>query len=135
MKHHTQTFKLSSGLQCWNQVILICEGNCYNDNITKYNLIECSNNYAKTGSLRQYHKDDLNYSIIHSESLKFKAIMTGRTPAAGNIKDVEIMVPLKYLINFWRTLKESLINCKVSLMLTFQQIALLCFNRCKEHSK
>ena len=25
-------------------------------------------------------------------------------PAAGNTKDVEITVPLKYLSNFWRTL-------------------------------
>ena len=31
--------------------------------------------------------------------------MTGKTPAAGNTKDVEIIVPLKYLSNFWRTLE------------------------------
>ena len=29
------------------------------------------------------------------------------------------MVPLKYLSNFWRTLEMSLINCKVSLFLTW----------------
>ena len=29
------------------------------------------------------------------------------------------MVPLKYLINFWRTLKIPLINCEVSLTLTW----------------
>ena len=33
-------------------------------------------------------------------------------------KEVEIAVPLKYLSNFWRTLKMSLINCEVSLILT-----------------
>ena len=33
-------------------------------------------------------------------------------------KEVEITVPLKYLSNFWRTLKMSLINCEVSLILT-----------------
>ena len=33
----------------------------------------------------------------------------GKTPAADNTKDVEIIVPLKYLSNFWRTLEMPLI--------------------------
>ena len=33
--------------------------------------------------------------------IKFKEKITGKT-AAGGTKDVEIMVPLKYLCNFWR---------------------------------
>ena len=45
--------------------------------------------------------------------------ITGKTPAAGNEKDVEIMVPLKYLSNFWRTLEMPLINCEVNLILTW----------------
>ena len=45
--------------------------------------------------------------------------MTGNTRADGNTKDVEIMVPLKYLSNFWRTLEIPLINCKVNLILTW----------------
>ena len=47
--------------------------------------------------------------------------MTGKTPAAGNTKDVEIIVPLKYLSNFWRTLEMPLINCKVNLILTWSK--------------
>ena len=43
----------------------------------------------------------------------------GKTPAAGNEKDVEIMVPLKYLSNFCRTLEMPLINCEVNLILTW----------------
>ena len=35
----------------------------------------------------------------NSESLKFKAKITGRTAADGNRKDVEIIVPLKYFSN------------------------------------
>ena len=31
----------------------------------------------------------------------------------------EIMVPLKYLNNFWRTLEMSLINCGIELILTW----------------
>ena len=34
-------------------------------------------------------------------------------------KDVEITVPLKYLGNFWRPLEIPLINCGVTLMLTW----------------
>ena len=65
-----------------------------------YNLIEYSDNYSKTsGSLWQYYKDDPNNNIIHSESFKSKIKITGKTPAYGNTKDVEIIVPLKYLNN------------------------------------
>ena len=32
-------------------------------------------------------------------------------------KNVEILVPLKYLSNFWRTLEMKLINCEVNLIL------------------
>ena len=45
----------------------------------------------------------------------------GKTPAAGNTKDVEIIVPLKYLNNFWRTLEMPLINCEVNLNLTWSK--------------
>ena len=52
-------------------------------------------------------------------AILWKIKITGRTPAGGNENDVEIMVPVKYLSNFWRTLEIPLINCKVSLMLTW----------------
>ena len=87
-----------------------------------YNLIEYSDNYSKTsGSLWQYYKDDPNDNITQSESFKSKIKITGKTPAAGNTKDVEIIVPLKYLSNFWRTLEMPLINCEVELMLTWSK--------------
>ena len=75
-----------------------------------YNLIEYSDNYAKTtGSLWQYCKDIpalvANNEITNftgdnlTDSFKFKAKITGETGNNGT-KDVEIMVPLKYLSNF-----------------------------------
>ena len=83
-----------------------------------YNLIEYSDNYSKTsGSLWQYYKDDPNDNITQSESFKSKIKITGKTPAAGNTKNVEIIVPLKYLSSFWRTLEMPLINCEVNLIL------------------
>ena len=85
-----------------------------------YNLIEYSDNYAKTtGSLWQYCKDiparnDNDEIIIFAnanatDSFKFKAKIKGRNENDGT-KDVEIMVPLRYLSNFWRTLDMPLIN-------------------------
>ena len=100
-----------------------------------YNLIEYSDNYAKTtGSLWQYCKDiparNSNDEIIVSDvnntanSFKFKAKITGQTGNDGT-KDVEIMVPLKYLSNFWRNLEMPLINCEVNLILTWSSICVI----------
>ena len=102
-----------------------------------YNLIEYSDNYAKTtGSLWQYGKDiqarnaNANDEITEftegnlTDSFNFKLKITGRTENDGT-KDVEIMVPLKYLSNFWRTLEMPLINCEVNLILTWSSTCVL----------
>ena len=87
-----------------------------------YNLIEYSDNYSKTSrSLWQYYKDDPNNNLADSKSFKFKVKITGTTPVAGNTKDVEIIVPLKYLSNFWKTLEMPLINCEINLILTWSK--------------
>ena len=71
------------------------------------NLIEYSDNYSKiSGSLWQYYKDDPNDNTTQSESFKSKVKITGKTPAAGNTKDVGIIVLLKYLSKFCRTLEK-----------------------------
>ena len=44
--------------------------------------------------------------------------ITGQTNNNGVI-NVEIMVPLKYLSNFWRILKTPLINCEVEFILNW----------------
>ena len=71
-----------------------------------HNLIEYSDNYSKTsGILWQYCKDYPNDNLAsNSKSFKSKVKITGKTPDNGNTKDVEIIVPLKYLSNFGRTL-------------------------------
>ena len=85
-----------------------------------YNLLEYSDNYAKTsGSVWQYYRDEPNDNLADSKSSKSKIKITGNTPNNGNEKDVDIMVPLKYLSNFWRTLEMTLINCEVNLTLTW----------------
>ena len=99
-----------------------------------YNLIEYSDNYAKTGSLRQYCKDiparNADNDIVvfaennTTDSFKFKAKITGQTGNNGT-KNVEIMVSLKYLSNSWRTLEMPLINCEVNLILTWSSTCVL----------
>ena len=90
------------------------------------NLIEDSDNFAKTfRSLWQYYRDEPNNNLEGSESLKSKIKITGNTPTVDNEKDVEIMVPLNYLSNFWRTLEMSLINCEVNLILTWSSTCVI----------
>ena len=85
-----------------------------------YNLIKYSDNYSKTsGSLWQYYRDEPHDNLEDSELFKSKTKITGKTPAAGNEKDVEIMAPLKYLSNSWRTIEIRLINYEVNLILTW----------------
>ena len=94
-----------------------------------YNLIEYSDNCSKTsGSLSQYCRDESNKSFKafkSFKSFKSKLKITGNTPANGNIKTVEIMVPLRYLSNFWRTLEMPLINCEINLILTWSSLLIL----------
>ena len=92
-----------------------------------YNLIEYSDNYAKTsGSLWQYFRDEPDDNNIEdSESFKSKIKITGKTPNNNNVKDVEIIVPLKYLSNFWRTLEMPLINCEVNIILTWSSTCVI----------
>ena len=99
-----------------------------------YNLIEYSNIYVKTtGSLWQYCKDiparnandDIVFDVNNvTDSFNFKVKFTGQTGNNGR-KNVEIMVPLKYLSNFWRTLEMPLINCEVNLILTWSSSCVL----------
>ena len=94
-----------------------------------YNLIEYSDNYSKTsGNLWQYCKDipavNNNGDIVEfngantTDSFNFKAKISGQT-GDNETKEVETMVPLNHLSNFWRTLEMSLINCETNVILTW----------------
>ena len=96
------------------------------------NLIEYSNAYSKTSrTLWQHYRDepalDNNGNIIdfpddinNSASFKLKQKTTGQT-GNGGTKNVEIMVPLNYLSNFWKTFEMRLINCEISLQLEWSR--------------
>ena len=59
-------------------------------------------------------------------SFNFNEKITGQTDDNG-ARNIEIMVPLKYLINFWRTLKMPLINCEINLILTWPANCVILF--------
>ena len=81
-----------------------------------YNLLEYSDSYSRTsGSLWQYYKYDPNDNMTQSESFKSKMKITGKTPAEGITKDVEMIVPLKHLSNFWGTLEMPWLIVKLIL--------------------
>ena len=84
-----------------------------------------------SGSLWQYYRDetvldnnnnttDFSANSNDSISFKFKQQITRKTWNGGT-KDVEIIVPLKYLNNLWRILEMSLINCEINLQLKWSK--------------
>ena len=106
--------------------------------MSMFNLLEYSDNYLKTsGSLWQNYRDEPfindNGVIINvpddpdNASFKYKQKITVQTENDGT-KDVQIIIPLKHLSNFWRTLKMLLINCEINLILTWSDTCVLSNN-------
>ena len=113
-----------------------------------YIFLEYSKNYRKTtGSLWNYYRDEPSNPLSsNSESFKYKTSITGNTynidekitDDDGNEVDnpkydankvgkneTEVVIPLKYLSNFWRSLNIPLINCEVELILTWSKNCVL----------
>ena len=76
-----------------------------------------------------YTDQPSNPLSTNSESFKHKTIITGNTYNIGNGEEgydankvgkneTEVVISLKYLSNFWRSLNIPLINCEVELILT-----------------
>ena len=86
------------------------------------NLLEYSDNYSKRSrSLWNYESDD-NYSInsdktTTSNLFRYKAKIKGSLTNDNNIKNIEVVVLMKYLSNAWRSFDLPLINCEVDLAL------------------
>ena len=66
--------------------------------------------------------DNADLIIDSSQSCKSKAALVGKTADAVNdtnssVKNTTIVVPFKYLSNFWKSLEMPLISCKIDLEL------------------
>ena len=104
-----------------------------------YNLIEYSDNYQdSSATLYQYKRDEppkadaiSDLAVNTSSSFKYKANLLGNIDAAiPNVVrvarlNVKVVVPLKYLSNFFRSLEMPLINCKIKLNLTWKKECVL----------
>ena len=104
-----------------------------------YNLLEYSENYEKTsGSLFNYYRNKpkertigdgdnaINILIRNSESFDYKTKTVESLAAVELEKDnVEIAIPLKYSGNFWRSLDIPLINCEITLVLSWYKECVL----------
>ena len=120
-----------------------------------YNLIEYSDNYSdSSATLYQFKRDDPQDNnamfnaaaagAFNSNSLKYKynlvgdvlagalntntvaqAAIAGTVVAGRKVENVKIVVPLKYLSNFFRSLEMPLINCKIHLELEWSKNCVL----------
>ena len=90
-----------------------------------YNLLEYSDNYQdSTGSLYQFKRDeppDDNANVANTTtSLVYESKLISRTDD-NNVNNVKLVVPLKYISNFFRSLEMPLVNCKIDLELTWHK--------------
>ena len=90
-----------------------------------YNLLEYSDNYQNsTGSLHQFKRDetpDDNANAVNdTTSLVYKSKLISGTDD-NNVNNVKLVVPLKYVSNFFRSLEMPLVNCKIDLELTWHK--------------
>ena len=108
--------------------------------MSMYNLPEHSDNYFMTGSLWNYYRDEVNNTAnkndaagnwidykktITSKSFEYKTKVIGSTSAANSRLKAEVVVPLKYLSNVWRSLDLHLINFEIELDLTWSRKSIL----------
>ena len=85
-------------------------------------------------TLYQYKRDEppeddviADLTADNSSSFKYKVSLLGNPVVANNIAriNVKVVVPLKYLSNFFRSLEIPLINCKIKLNLTWKKECVL----------
>ena len=103
--------------------------------ISIYNLIEYAKNYSKTTeTLQNFYRDEpnsglnngINYCVVDSKSFDYKTKFIESVTNANLIKqNVKSVVPLKHLSEFQKTLDIPLINCEISLVLTWSENCVL----------
>ena len=112
---------------CTFHIYLHCNAYAY--------LIEYSGSYSDTsGSFWKFKRDEVtankaDLTVDNPQSSNYKAALLGKTANHNDgksfVKDAKIVVPLKYLSNFWRSLEMPLINCKVYLELNWIEYCVL----------
>ena len=98
-----------------------------------HNLLQYSDNYSMTSaSLWNYYRDEINDDAnenvnnrINNKTIlsksEYKTKLIGSMPNDNDTLDTEVVVPLKYFSNFWRSPDLPLINCKTELDLLWSK--------------
>ena len=78
-------------------------------------------NYYRDEPNSGTNANNITHSILNSDSFNYKANFMENGVTQNNLtkNNVKIVVPLKHLSNFWRSLDIPLINCEVELILTW----------------
>ena len=109
--------------------------------MSMYSLIEYLDNYQDSSATPYQYKQDEppednavdNLTANNSGSFKYKIKLLGNTPQLADDADAarvgrlngKVVVPLKYLSNFFRSLEMPLFNCKIKLNLTWKKECVL----------
>ena len=105
-----------------------------------YNLLEYSKNYKKArDSLPNHYRDGTtNLLSSNSESFKYKTSITENTYNNGDSEEeydqinirknkTEVVIPVKHLSNFSRSLNIPLNKCEEEIILTWSKIFILAY--------
>ena len=90
----------------------------------------------RSGSFWNYYRDEVNddanennsarikvnnNKTITSKYFEYKRKFIGKTQNNDNILDAKVVVPLKHLSNFWKSLDLPLINYEIELDLSWSK--------------
>ena len=142
IKYDTRVLK--PNLRDYAEAYILVDGTIRAENITAenvdivmpmYKLIEYWDNYQdSSAALYQYKRDEppegdavADLTADNSNSLKCKISLLGNPVVANNIAKIngKVVVPLKYLSNFFRSLEMPLINCKTKLNLKWKKMCII----------
>ena len=102
---------------------------CYATNLLEYIYSMTSRNlwnyYSDEVNDDKNENDNANNMINNnkitttSKSFEYKTKFIGSTPNDNDTLNIEVLLPLKYLSNFWRFFHLPLIDCEIELDLSW----------------
>ena len=87
-----------------------------------YNLLEYSDNYQNsTGSLCPFKRDEPPDDNANAGNATTSLVYKSKLIKGTDDDNVKLVVPLKYVSKFFRSLEMPLVNCKMDLELTWHK--------------
>ena len=94
--------------------------------MSMYNLLEYTDSYfMESGRLWNYYRGEVsNFANENNDANNYmitNSIVTGSTPNNNSRLNEALVISLKCLNNFWKSLDMLLINCEIELDLTWSK--------------